>query len=103
MSEYAAEQRAKLDAKVIELRAEGWDVVARRERDLALSKRDDALDEIASLHGLARQALDALDAEKEPDHERGYDKAIGALLAMLGKTAVDDEAKAAASELPPRR
>lgn len=37
------------------------------------------------LLALARQALDALDAEKEPDHERGYDKAVDVLLAMLGR------------------
>ena len=40
------------------------------------------------LLALARRALDALDAEKEPDHERGYDKAVEALLAMFGKRPV---------------
>lgn len=39
---HAERQRAKLDAKIAELRAAGWDVVARRERDLALSQRDEA-------------------------------------------------------------
>jgi hypothetical protein len=49
MSTYAEEQRAKLDAKIRELRAEGWDVVARRERDLAWSQRDDARDRVDEL------------------------------------------------------
>lgn len=44
--EYAKANRERLDAKITELRAEGWDVVARRERDLALSERDDARDDL---------------------------------------------------------
>jgi hypothetical protein len=42
-TDYGNAQRARLDAKVALLRAEGWDVVPRRERDLALSQRDSAL------------------------------------------------------------
>lgn len=60
-TDYAAEQRAKLDAKVRELRAEGWDVLPRSERDLALSKRDDALDEIDCLREAAEEAIRLLE------------------------------------------
>ncbi len=52
---------------------------------IARVARERAVREIERLRTLARQALDALDAEKEPDHERGYGKAIDALLAMLGQ------------------
>lgn len=45
MRDYAMEQREKLDARVRDLRAEGVDVVARRERDFALAQRDEARDE----------------------------------------------------------
>lgn len=48
-SAYAAEQQAKLDAKITELRAEGWDVIARSERDKALMERDEARDEVEEL------------------------------------------------------
>jgi hypothetical protein len=47
--------------------------------------RMELIREVARLRALARQALDALDAEKEPNHERGYDRAIDALMAMLGQ------------------
>jgi hypothetical protein len=71
---YAAEQRRKLDVLIAGLRADGWDVVARRERDLAWAERDEARDEAERLrdalmeiaggtlrpaHLVARLALDA--------------------------------------------
>ena len=53
---FAATQRERLDRRVRELRANGVDVVARRERDKALMERDEARDERDDL----RAALDAL-------------------------------------------
>lgn len=48
-STYAQQQRSLLDSKIAEMRAEGWDVVARRERDLALSERDDAMSALQTI------------------------------------------------------
>src|SRR4051794_4067601 len=59
--EHARRNREALDAKVRELRAEGWDVVARRERDLALSKLDDANDQLEG-------AVRALEKLANPTH-----------------------------------
>lgn len=77
--DYAAEQRAKLDAKVRELRAEGWDVVPRRERDLAWSQRDDARDEYEML----RDAVS--DAFNSPD---GGDSEVSLMIDAVERAAV---------------
>jgi hypothetical protein len=41
------------------------------------------------LRKLARQVLDALDAEKTPDYGEGHDRAHRAVLAMLGKEPIE--------------
>lgn len=41
--------------------------------------------ELKRIKGLARVALDALNAELEPDYEVGHDKAVDALLAIYNK------------------
>lgn len=46
-------------------------------------------DEVERLLGLAREILDALDAEKTPDYEVGHDRAYVAALKMLGKDPSD--------------
>jgi hypothetical protein len=41
--------------------------------------------EVKRLRGLAQEIVDALDAEKTPDFGDGYELALRAALAMLGK------------------
>lgn len=49
--------------------------------------------EVVRLRGLARDVLDALDAEKTPDYGVGHDKAWLAALAMLNKQPIPLEGK----------
>lgn len=53
-------------------------------RDLSI-KLTTSEREVKRLRGLAQDVLDALNAEKNPDFEVGYAKALVAALAMLGK------------------
>lgn len=57
--------------------------------------------EVKRLRGLAREIIDALDAEKTPDYGEGHDKAHAAALAMLNKKPRKLEGRGATlAELP---
>jgi hypothetical protein len=71
------------------LRAEGWDVVARRERDLALSERDSARDDLEGAVVLDDAAIEraALALAREPGWngvEHDANEAARRILVALG-------------------
>lgn len=80
----------KAEAEVESLRQQLRGAVARAESVEALDRRSrqaraEAEAEVERLRKLAKQVLDALDAEKTPDYGIGHDRAVRAALAMLGK------------------